>query len=83
MKVLVMGTHWDHLELPEGVKHFPHRHNWRINKERTDMDPHGRPYCTECGGKPSFYDLEWVDDESFKYIDGIKRWRFIKVEIDE
>lgn len=82
MKILIMGTHWDALNLPDGVTHFPHRHNWRVNNERSKLDKYGRPYCTVCGGKPSFYELELVDIESSQYTIGIKSGRYIKVEAD-
>lgn len=82
MKVLIMGTHWDGLNLPDGVIHFPHKHSWRINNERTSLDKYGRPYCTICGGKPSFFSLDLVNIESFKYINGLTQGLYIEVETD-
>jgi hypothetical protein len=58
MKLLLMGTHIDGLTLPKGVEWSPHAHKWRVHATSTSMDPLGRPYCTECGGMPCWYDLE-------------------------
>lgn len=81
-KVLLMGTHWDSLNLPEGVKHFPHRHCWRVNDERSSLDKYGRPYCTVCKGMPSHYSLDLVVKGSTEYTVSIKDGLRIEVEAD-
>lgn len=63
MKVLLMGTHIDGLELPEGQVRSPHEHEWRVNSIKSELDPHGRPYCIHCHGMPMWYDLEEVEYE--------------------
>lgn len=80
MKKLVMGTHWDGLNLPSGVEWFPHKHDWKVNNEISNLDKLGRPYCTVCGGKPSFYSLKEVEEEE---VDGyVKHGCYKLVERD-
>lgn len=68
-----MGTHWDALNFPEGKRCRPCRHVWKIKKNsKSAVDKHGRPYCINCDGMPSFFELKRVKEDSFTAINNIK-----------
>jgi Domain of unknown function (DUF4326) len=58
MKILLMGTHFDGLDLPEKIEREPHAHIFRVHHFAAKQDKLGRPYCIVCRGMPQFYDLE-------------------------
>jgi hypothetical protein len=81
-KILIMGTHWDALNLPEGVERVPHEHEWVATRDGArETERFGRPVCTRCGGKPSFFELREIDDaDSEATALLLESGSFIKIE---
>jgi len=79
-KILIMGTHWDALNLPEGVERVPHEHVWTVTQEDTlPKETLGRPVCTVCGGKPSFFTLREVEEGSSELELALKGGTHIRI----
>ena len=79
---LLMHTHIDGLTMPEGKERYPHEHKWRVGKG-DEQDRLGRPYCTECGGMPCWFELEEIDDKDSSLNYYIESGNYRVVERDE
>lgn len=76
-----MAVHWDALNLPEGVERTPHEHVWAVTHEGAlPKEKFGRPICTVCRGKPSFFELKEVEDGSPELELALKHGQYIRIE---
>lgn len=76
-----MAVHWDALNLPEGVERTAHEHVWAVTHEGAlPKEKHGRPICTVCRGKPSFFELKEVEDGSSELELALKHGQYIRIE---